>query len=503
MKYFAIFSLLNLIISQAFTQNYECVKIDATYYYTDADFTFTGAQTYHAIRIDSLEVNGTTTTYYNFPVIGIENGQYECYSGDWPSWIGSRIKVEDDGTTTFYNFEDKPIIIKSHFDTGQSWICYEFYTGYYIRAYIDSMEEMTFLGLTDMVKKITFQVMDSMGNLYPHPVNYMYLLLSQNHGLIRTINFKVFPDFQDNFWGDECHEYILCGISDPEVGIQNLTMDQIFDFEIGDEFHLSDHTWVGWDTDHFDFIKIVLDKEINGSEFTYTFARCGRKEHWDSYYNTHFVWSVQDTITETISPIYTNYSTFDALPDEYIAFGDTLYYEYAWATQHLNPDFNRMQKTIYEGYYSSYPHDCIEQIITDKSEFWDEHFYEGLGGPYWEQITYWSSHRKIIYFKKGDDEWGEPFDCDSLLVNTQPINKQKFGITIAPNPMKDFTRINVAISGQQNVKIAIYNSMGEKVRENLITNELILQKEGLHPGIYLIRVFESNKLIGTKKLVIK
>ncbi len=65
------------------------------------------------------------------------------------------------------------------------------------------LQSMEFLGITDMVKKITFQAKDVNGSSISHSVNNMYLLLSENYGLIRTINFKVFPDFFDEHGIDE------------------------------------------------------------------------------------------------------------------------------------------------------------------------------------------------------------------------------------------------------------------------------------------------------------
>ena len=502
MKRAIFITCLAIFFVNVSSQNFECIKTDAVYYFTDVDMSYTGEQQYKAIRIDSTAISGDTTTYFQFPVIGIENWQWDCYSGNWPSWIGRKIDIKTDGTTIFYNLENGPITIKPQLEVGEEWVCFDFYTGGYYKASVESLSQMTFLEMTDWVKKITFQAYGCEGEPVIHPINNKYILVSQNHGLVRALNFKVFPDLIDNFWGDECHEYELCGISEPENGIQNLTIDRIFDFEIGDEFHISEESWVYFTYEGFNYIKIVLDKLVANNEITYTFSRCGRKEYHDVNPVIDTLWSIQDTIEESIDISSPLYNVFEALPDQYIKIGDTNFYEYSWTTQQLNPQFFRIEKTLYEGFYSDYPHDCIYQIITSKSPFWPENFYDGLGGPFWEQYTYWSSSRKIIYYKKGEEQWGSPYNCDSLLVSQPEIRLAKASISIAPNPMRDFTKISINLADRHSTKMILYNVMGKIVREEM-TNELTLRKGEIQSGIYLIRVFESDKLLGTKKLIVE
>ncbi|MEZ5082103.1 MAG: T9SS type A sorting domain-containing protein [Bacteroidales bacterium] len=502
MKRTIFITCLAIFFVNVSSQNFECIKTDAVYYFTDVDLSFTGEHQYKAIRIDSTAINSDTTTYFQFPVIGIENWQWDCYSGNWPSWIGKNIDVKADGTTIFYNLENAPVTIKPQMDTGTEWYCLTFYTGSIIKAHVVSIEEMTFLGITEMVKKIGFQAYNGMGEPMIHPVNYMYLLVSQNHGLIRSINFKVFPDLIDNFWGDECHEYEICGISEPEIGIQNLTIDRIYDFEVGDEFHIYEYSWEGTSANNFKYIKTVIGKEVINDEITYTYSRCGRKQIYENVPNFDTVLLIQDTIMETILPYYPGHEALNQLPDQYLSSGDTTYLEYAWGRQFLEAEYNKTGKLLVEGYFSYYPHDCIEEFITGESIFWDEYYYEGLGGPYWDQTVYWSSKRDLVYYKKDNETWGEPYNCDSLLVSQSEISLDELSITIAPNPMKDYTRITIYNPGQQKTTIALYTIMGQIAKEERST-EMEIKKGEIQPGIYLIRVFESDRLVGTKKLVVE
>ncbi|MEZ5194933.1 MAG: hypothetical protein R2764_00610 [Bacteroidales bacterium] len=168
----------------AFTQDYQCIKDDATYCFSDGT-------NFKAIQIDSVVQEGENLVYYNFPTM-TDEPEGDCYSRFGPSWIGRKITVKPNGVHTFYNKYDEPITIKTQIDINEYWTAYEFNDGRYTEAHISDVFQKEFLGLIDTVKKVTFQTYDANGNPIAYPTNDNYLLISKNHGLIRTINFKLF-----------------------------------------------------------------------------------------------------------------------------------------------------------------------------------------------------------------------------------------------------------------------------------------------------------------------
>jgi len=96
-------------------------------------------------------------------------------------------------------------------------------------------DTLSFLGVTDSVKTIGFQVYDINNDSIEHALNNRHLKLSKHHGLIQTFLFRDFPDYSAN-WPIRSDEYVIKGISSPELGIQNLTWKDVFDdFYPGDE----------------------------------------------------------------------------------------------------------------------------------------------------------------------------------------------------------------------------------------------------------------------------
>ncbi|MCF8368533.1 MAG: T9SS type A sorting domain-containing protein [Bacteroidales bacterium] len=505
MKRISLICLLGIFFLQAFSQNFECIKTDATYYFSESDINFTGEQSYHAIQIDSITINEDTTSYYQFPVIGIENGQWECYSGSWPSWIGKRIDVLDDGTTLFYDLYDGPVFIKPQADVGDEWVCFNFITGAIYKAQLESLTQMNFLGITDMVKKITFQAYGCNGEPMIHPINDKYILISENHGLIQTLNFKVFPDLIDNFLEDEIMEYELVGISEPEIGIQNLSIEKIFDYEVGDEFHTYQDALMWGDNYYFKTIHEVIGKQyVNETLIEYTFKRCGRLhyEYLGSGYDTiHFQ---NDTLI--IQMDFNAYSdpALNDVPDKYFKEGNPEYYEYRWYKQQYDSEMNKVRKNLYDGFISVAPHDCIEPIITDEKYYSNSYYLEGLGGPFWEYGDFgYEYHKYLVYYKKGTEEWGEPYNCDSLLVSTTDLPVSKLVISIAPNPMKNLSKIKTQSQGLKNSVISIFNSTGIKLMEFKDSPEVVLNKGDLNPGIYLVQFYLNGLLTDTKKLIVQ
>lgn len=77
-------------------------------------------------------------------------------------------------------------------------------------------------------------------------------------------------------------------------------------------------------------------------------------------------------------------------------------------------------------------------------------------------------------------------------------------ISIYPNPVKEMLNFKFEMINE-NFEIKILNSIGQLIKEEKISNQnnsVYISTNDLHPGIYLISVFDSNgKLIAVKKFV--
>ncbi|NOX47129.1 MAG: T9SS type A sorting domain-containing protein [Chlorobi bacterium] len=500
MKKPILYSVLFLILSiGAFSQNYQCINNNSIHYFTDGEFV-------KAIQIDSVVVEGDNSVFYNYPTIA-ETEEFDCFTQYGPSWIGCKMLVEPDGVNVFYNMDSLPITIRTLAGEGEQWIIYEFYTGYYILATVEEIVNMDFLGITDMVKKITFQAMGSNGTPVVHPVNDMYMLLSENHGLVQTLNFKVFPDLWDSMWEDGCHEYELWGLDNPSIGTQNLTKEQIFDLNVGDEYHTEqvNSDWVAGTYQRDLMIYNIIDKKVsaNGDSLKYQASRCGRKE------------AIENGVTEislyndTIGIVYVlqMYEHLDTIPEKMIVDEfETGTRAFSYNTQEYFTNSEKMLKRKWDGLYSDPPYDCIYQIIVKSKNpgYGDVYFVEGIGGPFWDYGYFpGNDFRHLLYFNVDGEEWGNPLDCDSLLLGIQNNRADQQQLKIVPNPMTRQSILEFENPNQQTCTLYLYDIYGKKAGEwETRGNQIQIKKGKLVPGIYMLKLYKEGSFAQTGKLII-
>lgn len=498
MKKGMLFSIALLAGFSVFSQDYQCIKDDADYFFWDGWM-------YHAIAIDSVQVHPDFTSYYNFTVVGKDDYQTECYTKDWPSWFGPRTDIYTNGDHFFFNYMIEPILIKTMKNAGDSWVSYNFSDGRFIESTIYQKVQMEFLGITDSVKKITFQVKDQNGIPISHSINDKQIWISKNHGLVKAINFKLFPDLYDYF-DYYVEESDLSGISNPQVGVQNLTAREIYNYDIGDEFHIWDLTWGGGSATDFKRILTITGKEwIGDSIVIYTKKRCERKRYFGSW-DTLLLFN--DTVTEIFNFNDSYWLALDEIPEKYSTMGDSSYHDYFWTMETFNEEINKRCKSLISGYFSFYPHDCIYEIITSTPVNYKDNGFtggwaDGLGGYWNDDQGGVGNISGLVYFKKGEEEWGTPFNCDSLLTGLT-ITTIDAKTSVHPNPMHDWAKLTVDNPENKEYQFQLFNLMGVLLREyRFQTNDLMIQRENLGNGIYFYLLSDGQKVKQSGKLIIQ
>lgn len=96
---------------------------------------------------------------------------------------------------------------------------------------------------------------------------------------------------------------------------------------------------------------------------------------------------------------------------------------------------------------------------------------------------------------------------DGTVLGVSELSSTTQNLNVYPNPFADFTTIdlsNINTASNEAVNIAIYNIMGETVREFAAPNQnkIILEREGLCSGTYLLKVKQGNKYTSHFKLII-
>ena len=483
--------ILTLIVTLTFSinlfgQNYQSINSSRITYFENVSGNI------GCIRIDSINYYNTDSILYPFTVIQeLDN----CFSPIAASWIGRTVTIKENGMNKFINRQGDTISLKSNALFGDNWIAYQIEDSITIRATVISHDTITFLGLNDSVKTIGFQAFDKDMNPITMNINNMNVVISKNYGFIKTCNFYLFPDFQTNYPYEQFEEYNLVGLSNPEVGIKNLTWLEVNDFQVGDELHVLDESSC-WESDEYysattnKAIYIYLDRTNYSDSIVYRFFR---KQSIYSIWNdrSSFLF-YNDTLTTTIK----SDSLFDKLPREPII---TDYETYNYYMTNELP----LSKTNPRGYESFYytEDSCWQMMIADGC-FSDEKYIKGLGGPYYsctQAFCLGGAERKLAYYKKGDITWGTPL----VVTSISEIKDIKY-ITIFPNPAKNYIRISFENNSNSDCIINIYDIHGKLIKSRkLELNMTEINTTDLEPGTYFLKIIDNGNIIKYDKLIVE
>lgn len=468
------------------------------------------------MRIDSIEP-GTPlsgdTLYHGFYQVA-EYG--DCITPYGPFWLGDPIQKKENGDFVFHNFYGKSITIKnqSHTNIGDQWNC--FTTGNLqnvltIKATVDTALLFDFLGLTDSVKVIRFQAYDENGDETECPVNGTKIKISKHYGLIQTLPFVVFPNVENYSYSYPNSDDILyvVGMANPDTGISNLTRLEVFDYYPGDEIHIkTDHFyWNGSGTQTLleDKILRCLQRFEFEDSLKYTMERQWWYKKEVNYNDT----PEDDTIIEftrfdTVQKSYTPSERFDSYPKEsyvnHYSDDHNFVYQNSMDSLFLGSS-KRLNRTV-----GTFLDDdtCMSIPSFDGCSVYEEgDFYKGLGGPYYYCTNFGSYDykRELVYYKKGDQEWGNPINIFPT-DNKNPATTNKDAYRIYPNPADDYFIVEMPGSMKKNIKMLIFDNFGRKIFSCFPEGKRERINHSLSPGIYIYHFTKGSKTLQTGKLVV-
>jgi hypothetical protein len=453
-----------------FSQNYQSLNSGSTNLYKNSEGTIRVLK-----PIGSIEDTDSILTSFNV----INQISTDCYSPDAGSWIGKQVIIKSNGDNIFFNRNNDSILIKTSATLNQTWQIYHD-NSVIILAQVTDVDTLTFCGINDSIKTISFHVLDLDMNPIVHELNYLSIILSKNYGLIRTLNFFNLPE--NNLIGYEHYsppieEYELCGIQNSIIGTQNLRYLEVYDFQPGDELHMNYYRLIECCDESTQTILKYLEREDFENRIEYRVER----EYFQqlSVYGTPSQTYVHDTITEIYEPWY----EFDLLPGE-IVINETFAYCFKMI------DGDRPIKT---------PLDKGGMIQFSETECWTLPIFEGcssgnyikgLGGPYFHCETSESiTIKELVYYSVGNETWGEP-----LIISKIDENNLKNRVSIYPSPVIN----SFSVSGENIYKVELLNSLGQIVLYSESYNNIYIGNQPA--GIYFVKVFSSNSIV-IKKLI--
>ncbi len=497
-------------------QNFKPVPIKVEAYYQPTHPVSTQEKPLISYRIDSsltiANANDTTNIIYPNHVVGKRQANNCAYTTTDTSWLGKKVIINDQQPliSRFINKDDDTITIRHLAPEGQSWKVLEMDTGSYIRANVDSQKWMPHLGRAFNTRFISFQAFNNQGNKIPHIVNGVSIQNTFSFGLIKTVDFNEFPD--------DSTTYKLAGITkfpppsfQPSFDTINPKAMDFLNFEIGNEFHYKitkesvDGAIANKTVIHEK--RMVIDKSMNGTptdSLSYKFFRTRRQIKPTNSSDTVL-------LTDTLEKQYSlkNYFFLNKMSNEFIKNGQ---HGEGYMNTYLTSDYNGRFVKEPRDYFS---YDSTTNCLDDSLTPTPQHIYAtGLGKVFAKDIRPDSTKeiltRELVYFQKGLETWGTPYNFDKLVG--LPREDTTFDeVKIFPNPFKtQFTVKWGTLEGWSNksLKVKLYNMHGRQIMTESIQtgtgsdNQITLSIDEQPTGIYLLQFSSSTEEhVLTKKII--
>ena len=504
-KYSGILLLAILSLNPRFSnaQNYEALKADANYYFFDSINMDIIVE-----RIDSVALIGNETRYYGMKQI--RQTDFGCFTPYGDSWMGEFVTKDVNGIFQFTLNPFSPAessdiyMIRSKAIPGESWHFYNYHSNnHYLEAKVTEISVMNFIGITDSVKTITLQHKDASGQTVNDLVNGQKILLSKNFGLIRT------PKFDD--FNNHLTFLDICGKTNPNTGRTNLTFEEIFDFQPGDEFH-SQYLYTPYvyyyPTEEGSVIQTILEKITENSPDTvmYRIAECKTNIH-KSGMSAPVYSHTFDTIIKQFS--LTDYKELVNEPKEPYILNEGMEYLSdnnmgISANSFMNLQGIPWKFTNASGILWTWNSpDCWNYATID--EYTPAcFFYKGLGGPYysWMGFNITFNYNKLVYYKKSSETWGTPLNCDSLMQVGIIEYPQNHRIKIYPNPTSGLLTVSMPVNVLVPCKLEIVDLSGRIVLGFTMTQQTqSFDISELPSGLYSYKLSSTNGDVFRGKII--
>lgn len=505
--------IILILQSIATAQDWQCVHDSSTALFKD-EFN-----TIRVVKISSsAEINGYRH-FYPDPVfrdvsVSPSSGQLiYCADTNGVSWLGSFTSAGIAGNF-FTNISGDAIRFRTDAQPGEPWICCRISDTTRLWAKITGCEIDTVLGIPDSVRSISFQATLLSGDSVIHPLNSQTFRVSKHFGMITFCDFYYFP---------ECNlDYSLAGYQEQELnlGEHNLTNHEVFDFSVGDEFH----TYEGGEFSQPVFypskrtVSRVLGLTWNAQHDTVTYLMSMYQDHWYGMmsYEHHY-----SKLTYSVSYPYQDLSckSLDFNPGQSLVCpgqGSSVQSVNTYV-QYRSPDGKygnrRIKKRENEYGSGSYCSDSLFQKIMSNFQpcFLDTFYVEGCGGLYWNQecydyIDHTSSHfyKDLVYYRKGNETWGTPFDTTGWQVpnNDANIFPSNGKYTIFPNPANHEITIQIQREGRQDISLKVVDMYDRIVRQlELHNDKTVLDVSEFGSGMYILKYYTGDQLIATNKFI--
>jgi hypothetical protein len=267
-----------------------------------------------------------------------------------------------------------------------------------------------------------------------------------------------------------------------------LTVRQVFDFEIGDEFHYTFYNQPSsypYDGLVRNITEVITNKKVGNDSVVYTYSRktkerktCPCPHTLDSTIYTITYTHLDSLVTKTILPSK-DLGQCRSCPNN----------NNCKDTSFLSPDFNN--RTV--------------NYTKHTSLTWGQvRFVEGMGLHYYYLSADLSFGRSITslqleYYKsaKTNEEWGNKLN----MVGIEQVSEQEL-VNVYPNPFTENISISFANNlNQKKYDIKLTDNLGNIVKTIPLEQTTVINVQPLDKGIYTLIVYGNGVIVCNKRIV--
>ncbi len=473
MKKSLLLFLLTLSV-KLFSQQYRTVTPSS-----DAWFNNSSDQV-NAIHIDSIGISGTDTLYWNYPILR-EVPSLWVLDTIAPSWVGRYSILRQNGDEVYFNDVLDSIIFRTYLPVNSTWKLYDFPNGDYIRAKITTLSFQNVGPIADSVKTISLQQYNSSDQPITGYFNGLSFGVSRTNGFTQLFDFYNFPNDYTAWTRTDAHR---------------LTYGEVFDFNIGDEFH-SEEDYSGLSGPSPKFVRTVIGKNTWAADsIQYVFYRENTWTVIQNYTSTTY----HSAAPETLMVYQLDSMIFNEYPKEPFH-NFPMISSYDMDFHHLG-SCRPLEIQYINGLYI-YNTDSLfypmpfEATTTSREWINGNGEYDGSGSLiYMYYFQYYLS-----FSKKGIDSCGFP-----LNVGIQDQNSNQNSISIYPVPSSSEIHLNYFSNADQKISLSIKNIEGKELFQiqnismNLGKNDFPIELSALANGMYFLEIRDNSGLHAIKFL---
>lgn len=523
-----VFTFFVFCIANSQAQNWRTVLLNDSTYYASSLGNTNNNHLLKIIWIDSVSQNGTDSIFYFYKSFREMLGS-SCIDSNAATWLGSNFIRGSNGDELYFNYNGDTILIKTSAQQGSSWIIAKNGVIEYLASVIQTGIQLID-DVNDSVKIISLQAYSN-GAQINDSYNNTQLVISKNHGWVKTLDMYMFPhcNIPPGNYGattDNSQHFRL------DHSIKNIDLLYSGDFatkyQPGNEWisisSTANHQPFFTDPFHATYIydSVINVVQNSTNSITATLQRQVVDKALNSWGPNGFTWSY--TYHSNITTVVANTNT----PLPTIKLTDTLLPEYNWRLQYLNTDnddhyFRRFyvdttcgnnhfiiqSRDLYTCYVDPPnglirdTNNCIKVtpggLCQGYTTRWD--YMEGFGYSYVYEYSsidnsdYSCNETLYSYIKLGSCTIGTKINLSALAIDE--VTKEN-NIVIFPNPAQNILNIQ-GINTSANIDII--DLTGRKVFSTKYESQHPIDISSLQNGTYIVRVI-TNKMIKNEKLII-